>query len=85
MSSSFVRSRSTPRRARHGSIQRLVLEVMELSAVPLSPAAVHAEVELELDGTVSMSSVKNALARLTQGIDAPIARIDTGLYFRRSG
>lgn len=69
------------RRARHGSIERAVLQALVLADGPLLVRQVEVAVERQLDGAVSHPSVKAALSKLTA--DGLLFRRRRGLYGAR--
>lgn len=71
-------------RARFGSVQRTVLEIVSLARGPIRAAAVQLEAERLLGGPVARSSVKNALARLSKGKGSPVRRVGDGSYVIRT-
>lgn len=74
------RSPVQQRRARYGSVDRAILQVLGLATRPLNVVEIHAEIERQLGGALSYASVKASLSRLAKR-DPPIVRRESrGIY-----
>lgn len=74
------RVESTPGRARHGAVERACITAIVSSGSSASLKSIHAEVEALIGGSISYSSVKNAVARLARADGSLIKRIGPGVY-----
>jgi hypothetical protein len=72
-------TRRVPQKARYGSIQKAVLQVLFLSRGPMSVQEIHRRTNAQLGG-VAYSSVKNAVADLAKSPDRPVRRLSHGVY-----
>ena len=78
----FPSGRPASRRARFGSIDRAVLQAVELTRRPASVSDLHVEVERLIAGTVNNGSVKSSLARLASTSGSGVKRVSRGSYVR---
>ena len=63
-----------------GTVGDAVIAVLSRTDSDLRVAEVHGEIAKILDGHVSLSSVKNSLARNCNGPDTPFERVAHGRY-----
>lgn len=77
---SSPRPHPPPRRARYGSIERSVLQVLEQADRPMTVAEVCAQIERQLGGALSYGSVKASLSRLNRGASPVVKRIRRSTY-----